>query len=208
MPVDPAKSAPRIRPLAAKLVVSGGFGAGKTTFVSSVSEVEPVYTEAAMPIVSRGIDDTTGLPSKTTTTVAMDFGKLTLDDDLVLYLFGTPGQDRFWFMWDDISAGALAAVVLVDTRRLEACYPAVNYFERRGVPFLIAVNQFEGAPVHSRDEVRDALAVGDDVVLVSCDARNADSVRGILVDLCEYILRSYQPRIRSSVLTRSLAAGE
>jgi uncharacterized protein len=170
-------------PASAKIVISGGFGVGKTTLVSSVSEIVPLTTEAAMTSASLGVDDASKVTTKTTTTVAMDFGRITIDKGLVLYLFGTPGQDRFAFMWDDIVLGCLGAVVLVDTRRLEECYPAVDYFESRNVPFIVAVNDFEGAYRYPASEVRDALGVPEDVPIVSFDARKRDSAKQVLLTL-------------------------
>jgi uncharacterized protein len=178
--------------LSVKIVVAGGFGVGKTTFVGAVSEIEPLRTEALMTEASTPMDDLSMLPDKTTTTVAMDFGRITLAEDLVLYLFGTPGQNRFWFMWDDITRGAIGAVVLVDTRRLADCFGAVDYVEQRGIPFLVALNAFDGVQLHDVDEVRDALQVSAEVPFVVTDARDRESVKEVLVRLVEHAMAVVQ----------------
>jgi signal recognition particle receptor subunit beta len=175
-------------PVAVKILIAGGFGAGKTTLVGAVSEIRPLRTEEVLTEQSVGVDDTSGVESKTTTTVAMDFGRISFSDELVLYLFGTPGQDRFWFVWDELAIGAVGAVVLADTRRLATCFQSVDYFERRGTPFVVAVNCFEGARRFAEPEVRDALDLGPGVPLLFCDARDKDSVKQILISLVEHVL--------------------
>ncbi len=174
-----------------KIVVGGGFGAGKTTFVGSVSEIMPLTTEAVMTEASVGLDNLDATPSKATTTVAMDFGRVSLDSDLVLYLFGTPGQERFWFMWDDLVRGAIGAVVLTDTRRLADSFSPIDFFEDRGLPYVIGLNCFDGKVTHGVDEVRDALAVADHVPIVSCDARDKVSVRNTLITMVEYSMERW-----------------
>ncbi|MCB5165229.1 ATP/GTP-binding protein [Streptomyces bambusae] len=177
-----------VEPLALKILVAGGFGVGKTTLVGAVSEIRPLRTEERLSEAGAPVDDTSGVPGKHTTTVAMDFGRITLREDLVLYLFGTPGQDRFWFLWDELAQGALGAVVLADTRRLEDCFAAVDYFERRGIPFLVAVNCFDGAQRHPAPTVRAALDLDPHVPLVLCDARSRDSVKEVLAGVVEHAL--------------------
>ncbi|HEX5119048.1 MAG TPA: ATP/GTP-binding protein [Pseudonocardiaceae bacterium] len=175
--------------ISAKIVVAGGFGVGKTTFVSSVSEVAPINTEAWMTEASEDVDPVDDGSGKTTTTVAMDFGRITLHSDLVLYLFGTPGQARFWFLWDDLSRGALGTVVLVDTRRIAESFAAINYFENDSeLPFIVAVNMFDGELHHDLDEVRDALALSPDIPLTTCDARDTASVVKVLQELVSYTM--------------------
>ena len=190
-PSGPPSNPPR----ALKIVIAGGFGVGKTSIVGALSEVAPLRTEARMTSASIGIDDTSKVDQKTTTTVAMDFGRITIDPTLIMYLFGTPGQDRFGFMWDDLVNGAIGALVLVDLRRIDDCYDAVDYFENRSIPFVVAVNVFDPEVNYPEAVVRDALAISDHVPIVSIDARDRESVKEVLIKLLDMLLiRSRQGR--------------
>ena len=172
-----------------KIVVAGGFGVGKTTLVGSVSEIKPLRTEALVTNESEGVDDLDAVPTKATTTVAMDFGRITLAEDLVLYLFGTPGQRRFWFMWDDLCRGAIGAIVLVDTARLNEAFSPLDYFEAKGIPFIVCVNEFEGTPKYPVTEIREALALPSEVPIMTVDARDRDSAKTALVKVTEFALQ-------------------
>jgi signal recognition particle receptor subunit beta len=182
-------------PIALKILIAGGFGAGKTTLVGSVSEIRPLRTEEYLTDESVGVDDLAGVERKSTTTVAMDFGRITINDKLVVYLFGTPGQDRFWFVWDELALGAIGAVVLADTRRLAACFPSVDYFERRGTPFIVAVNCFDGARRYKPEEVQHALDLDPEVPVLLCDARRRESGKDVLIALMEHVMKHQRDRV-------------
>ncbi len=176
-------------PIALKILIAGGFGAGKTTLVSALSEVRPLQTEEILTGAGIDTDDVSGVETKSTTTVAMDFGRITINDDLQLYLFGTPGQDRFWFLWDELAFGALGAVVLADTRRLADCFPSIDYFEQRGIPFVVGVNCFDGSRRFGLEAVRRALDLDPEVPMVLCDARDRQSGKTVLISLVEHVAR-------------------
>jgi uncharacterized protein len=183
-------------PIVTKLLIAGGFGVGKTTLVGSISEVRPLRTEEDLSELGLGVDDTTSVELKRTTTVAMDFGRITFPSGAVLYLFGTPGQERFWFMWDELAFGALAAVVLADTRRLPDCFSSIDYFEQRDTPFVVAANNFDGSPVYDPADIRDALEVDSDVPVLLCDARRRESVKEVLIASVAHALTRHRTAAR------------
>ncbi|MEV6569049.1 GTP-binding protein [Streptomyces kronopolitis] len=191
---DRRRRSAAVEPVTLKILVAGGFGVGKTTLVGAVSEIKPLRTEERLTEAGRPVDDLDGVEAKTTTTVAMDFGRITVHEGLVLYLFGTPGQDRFWFLWDELARGALGAVVLADTRRLADSFSAVDYFERRGLPFTVAVNCFDGADRYPPQAVRDALDLGPEVPVVLCDARSKDDARDVLISVVEHARETHAAR--------------
>ena len=180
-------------PTAVKVLVAGGFGVGKTTMVGAVSEIAALSTEEVLTEASLGVDDLAGVEGKTTTTVALDFGRITISPELVLYLFGTPGQNRFWFMWDELAGGALGAVVLVDTRRVDSSFPSIDFFEHRGIPFVVAVNQFPDAHRYTSSEIRTALDLDEGVPVVECDARERSGAKLVLGTLVESVLHAAAP---------------
>jgi signal recognition particle receptor subunit beta len=200
--VPSGPSEPTVVPTAIKILIAGGFGVGKTTLVSSVSEIMPLSTEEILTDAGTDADNTAGVESKTTTTVAMDFGRISIGAGIVLYLFGTPGQDRFWFLWDELALGALGAVVLADTRRLADSFPSIDYFERQRTPFLVAVNCFDGDQKFQEAAVREALDLDVDVPIVFCDARNRDSVKDVLISLVEHVLTQQAKRAEARMAAR------
>ena len=179
-------------------MIAGGFGVGKTTLVSTLSEIPPLSTEAAMTTASVGIDDTSKVSTKTTTTVAMDFGRITINEQMILFLFGTPGQDRFGFMWDDLVVGSLGAVVLVDLRRIDDCFPAIDFFESRNVPFIVAINRFPDGPSPNITEVREALDLSPHVPMVECDVRYKESVKSVVLSLLELLIDQFKNKRQSA----------
>lgn len=200
---DACDTSARPAPATLKILVAGGFGAGKTTFVGAVSEIEPLSTEELISGIGESTDPLGGVEAKATTTVALDFGRITLDQGHVLYLFGTPGQHRFWFLWEELCAGALGAVVLADTRRLADCFPAVDFFERRGIGFVVAVNEFDGSHTYAPEEVREAVGLGPEVPVVRCDARLTSSGTGTLAALVRHLLCTAAPEAAAAAASSS-----
>ena len=197
--MDFAPTSAQRKAASTKIVIAGGFGVGKTTLVGSVSEIQPLRTEALVTNESEGVDDLAAVPAKSTTTVAMDFGRLTLAEDIVLYLFGTPGQRRFWFMWDDLCLGAIGAIVLVDTARLDESFSPLDYFEHKGLPFIVAVNQFEGVQQYSLEEIANALALPPEVPIIAIDARDRESAKSALLRVTEYALQKLTAQLSVGV---------